>query len=123
MSFLNIFKTKQKKHQDIQVNRDEDEPNLPARRCSISKSGRLKARQIRKPLHSDFITNKDNDKINCITVIQTVGISNKNKCDEKEINSRNTRKLSNHDIEENLNEEDVVKDIYNVACSRLETAL
>lgn len=132
MSFFDIFKGKQKKWQDVRINNDA-EPNLPSRRCSISKSGRLKARQIRKPLHGEFLMNKDNnneDVNNRATMAVHTVTASKNKCDENEIrnkninsNNNNARKISNHDVEEIINEEDVINDIYNVGCTRLETAL
>lgn len=97
MSFLNLFKSKKpKKNKEPHNTSVEEEPGLPARRCSISRSGRLKQKKVRQPL-----TVTDN-------------LIHSEQCVYND---------HNNSEDENLNEDEIVNEIYKVADSHLETAL
>lgn len=109
MSFLNIFKSKSKKQEDKKWKEDNDPPPVLERRYSISKSGTMKQRKVRPPITQDFVdSGKDNLTMNNYNQMKQL---TKNKSDE--------------DKDDNINEDEVVKDIMSIvnSHSRLETAL
>lgn len=124
--FFKIFKTKTKKENVVVDQDDADmEPNLPARRCSISKSGRMKQKKFQRqqiPDESDYMAHNKTPHGKQSIYQNKNSMKKYHSCDELD-NTITNKYNHSGSKEENLNVDDVLREMLNVANSRLETAL